>query len=682
MHAAILFVLACGAAPAAEPPEVTAVGRIIEPIELNDHLGTPYNSRDWSSKKAVVVVFLGVECPLAKLYGPRLEELAQKYADKNVAVVGINSNQQDTLAEIAHFAREHAITFPLLRDPGNSVADRFGARRTPEAFILDSTGRVRYQGRIDDLYGVGYVRSKATRNDLTEALDELLAGKEISRPTTDAVGCLIGRVRRSAPTGDITFSKHVAPIVYRNCARCHRPGEVAPFSLTSYDDVSSWGQTIAEVVAADRMPPWHANPKHGRFMNDARLSQADKETLAAWVSGGCPEGDKADLPELPRFAAGWQIPQPDVVYKMPKPFNVPARGVVEYQHFVIDPGFTEDKWVKYVEARPGNRAVTHHLIAFFHPPGSEEWEPIAPLYNSLAGFAPGMPPAFYPEGNYRRIPAGSKIVIQAHYTPNGRAQQDQSEVGLVFADPKTVKKEFTVAAVLNFRFLIPPGAANHEVEGTHRFDADMLLYSLTPHMHLRGKAFRFAAKYPDGREEILLDVPRYDFNWQNTYGLAEPKRMPEGTEIRCTAVYDNSEENLANPNPKMPVMWGDQTWQEMMVGSMGVCLADQDLSLGLPVAKRTDAGDYEVTFTYKPSGKAEAVYLAGEFNEWNATGRRMDGPDAAGRYATTITLPAGDHQYKFVVNGDQWRSDPGNPNQVGFYRNSQLRLGGGNGAVK
>ncbi len=273
-------------------------------------------------------------------------------------------------------------------------------------------------------------------------------------------------------------------------------------------------------------------------------------------------------------------------------------------------------------------------------------------------------------------------MIQAHYTPNGRAQQDQSEVGLVFADPKTVKKEFTVAAVLNFRFLIPPGAANHQIEGTHRFDADMLLYALTPHMHLRGKAFRFEAKYPDGREEILLDVPRYDFNWQNTYALAEPKRMPQGTEIHCTAVYDNSEENLANPNPKMPVMWGDQTWQEMMVGTMGVCLADQDLSLGLPVAKRTDTGEYNVTFTYKPSGKADAVYLAGGFNEWNATGRRMDGPDADGRYTTTITLPAGDHEYKFVVNGDQWRSDPGNPHQVGFYRNSQLRLGDAKDAGK
>ncbi len=288
-----------------------------------------------------------------------------------------------------------------------------------------------------------------------------------------------------------------------------------------------------------------------------------------------------------------------------------------------------------------------------------------------------MPPAVYPEGNYRRIPAGSKIVIQAHYTPNGRAQSDRSEVGLVFADAKSAKQELTVSAALNWQFLIPPGAASYTVQATHRFDQEMLLFSLTPHMHLRGKSFRFEALYPDGRSEILLDVPRYDFNWQNSYGLAEPKRMPERTEIRCTAVYDNSAENLANPNPQRPVTWGDQTWQEMMVGTMSVALADQDLSEGLPVAKRLDSGEYDVTFRYRPAGKVDSVYLAGGFNEWKPMGQRMDGPDAEGRYATTITLPAGTHEYKFVVDGTRWRADPGNPVQVGFYRNSQLRVGEG-----
>ncbi|MCU0880290.1 MAG: redoxin domain-containing protein [Pirellulaceae bacterium] len=465
------LVFACATAAAAEdvtPGTVelqsNPVGRTIADFELPDHLGTAHKLSEWADRKAIVVAFLGVECPLAKLYGPRLEELSAKYAKEGVAFVAINSNQQDSLPEIAHYVREHKLEFPVLKDPGNKIADQFGATRTPEVFLLDAERRVRYWGRIDDQYGVGYVRNAATSHDLKTALDELLAGKEITHPARESVGCFIGKVRRTEPQGTITYTEHVASIVHKHCVRCHRPGEVAPFSLTSYEDVQSWAETIDEVVDAGRMPPWHADPKHGQFWNDARLPDEAKETLRAWIRNGCPQGDLAKLPKLPEFTAGWQIPQPDVVYKMPAPFAVPAKGVVEYQHFSIDPGFKEDMWVKAAEARPGNRAVTHHLIAFFHPPGSEEWEPLAPLSNSIAGFAPGMPPAIYPEGAYRRIPAGSKIVIQAHYTPNGTAQTDLSEVGLVFAKPAEVKREFSVAAVLNFRFLIPPGAANQLAE--------------------------------------------------------------------------------------------------------------------------------------------------------------------------------------------------------------------------
>jgi hypothetical protein len=423
------------------------------------------------------------------------------------------------------------------------------------------------------------------------------------------------------------------------------------------------------------MPPWHANPKHGKFWNDSRLSDEDKELIATWATNGCPEGDAADLPSLPAFVEGWQIEKPDVVFKMPQPFAVPAKGTVEYQYFTIDPGWKEDTWIKAAEARPGNRAVTHHLILFYHPPGSAEIEPIEPLFNSIAGFAPGMPPAVYPKGVCRRVPAGSKLVIQAHYTPNGTAQTDQSEIGIVFADPNTVKKEFHVQAALNWKFVIPPGAKEHPIEATYKLDQDSLIYSLTPHMHLRGRSFLYRAIYPDGREETLLDVPRYDFNWQNTYALAEPKRMPEGTQIHCRATYDNSADNLANPNALAPVTWGDQTWQEMMVGTIGFSLADQDLTVGLPQMKKLDSGEYEVTFAYRPAGDADAVYLAGTFNDWKPTDLAMEGPDTEGRYVRRMVLKPGNYEYKFVIDGSRWKTDPGNPVQVGFYRNSQLRVG-------
>jgi peroxiredoxin len=675
MHAIGLIGLSMLPLLTADLPAKNPVGQQLPKFELRDYLGAAHSSDEWVQKKAVVVAFLGVECPLAKQYGSRLAELAAKYEPQGVVFVGIDANQQDSLAEIAHFAREHKIEFPILKDPGNAVADQCGAQRTPEVFVLDASRTVCYWGRIDDQYGVGVARQAASKNFVAAALDDLLAGKEVREAASTPVGCFIGRVQRTTPTGDITFTKNIASILHQHCVWCHRSGELAPFALTSYDEVVGWAETIREVIAEGRMPPWHADPAHGKFVNDFRLADRDKELINTWIKNGCPEGAAADLPPLPKFVEGWRIPQPDIVYRMPQPYSVPAKGVVEYQHFTIDPGFTEDKWIKAAEVRPGNRAVTHHLIAFFHPPGSDKWEPIEPLYNSIVGYAPGLPPSIYPQGIYRRIPAGSKIIIQAHYTPNGTSQTDQSEVGLVFADPKAVKKEMTMAAALTWQFMIPPGAKDHRIESNYKFEQDSLLWALTPHMHLRGKSFRFVAKYPDGREEILLDVPRYDFNWQNTYGLVEPKPMPEGTVIHCTAAYDNSAENLANPNPKAPVMWGDQTWQEMMVGSLAVSLAEQDLSLGLPQMKKLDDGQYEVTFAYRPTTKADAVYLAGNFNDWKPDGIRMDGPDTAGRCTTQLKLQPGLYEYKFVLGGTKWRSDPGNPVQVTYYRNSQLRVG-------
>ena len=528
----------------------TRVGAKVDDFTLPDYLGTKHSLTDWQDQKAVVIAFLGVECPVARQYGGRLAELATKYEPQGVAFLGIDSNQQDSLAEITHFAREYQIEFPLLRDAGNAVADQLGAQRTPEVFVVDARRVVRYWGRIDDQYGVGYARKSATRNFVAAALDDLLAGKEVREPTQDPVGCFIGRVQRTTPTGDVTFTKHIAAILHQRCVGCHRAGEVAPFPLVEYDEVVGWSETIREVIAEGRMPPWHAHPDHGKFDNDMRLSDREKDLINSWIKNGCPQGKAADLPMLSPFVEGWRIPRPDVVYRMPQAFQVPAKGVVEYQHFTIDPGFTEDKWIKAAEVRPGNRAVTHHLIAFFHPPGSDEIEPIEPLYNSIVGFAPGLPPSIYPEGTYRHIPAGSKIIIQAHYTPNGSLQTDQSEVGLVFADPKSVQKEMTVAAALNWQFRIPAGANGHVVESTQKFDEDTLLWALTPHMHLRGKSFRFVAHDPDGKEEILLDVPRYDFNWQNTYTFAQPKLLTAGTVIRCGPRTTTRPTIWPTPTPK------------------------------------------------------------------------------------------------------------------------------------
>ncbi|HQU44433.1 MAG TPA: redoxin domain-containing protein [Pirellulales bacterium] len=675
---AVLLSVLCVATSAnsAEKP-ASPIGKQIEDFKLQDYLGTTHQLADWKDAKAVVIAFLGTECRLCLQYGPRLAELAKEYEPKRVAFVGIDSNQQDSLEEIAHYVRVHKIDFTLLKDPGNVVADQFGAVRTPEVFLLDGERTVRYWGRIDDQFGVGYARPAPEHRELAEAIEAVLAGKEVASPVTRTVGCHIGRVRRKPPTGDITYAKHVAPIFNAHCVRCHRHGEIGPFTLTKYADVVGWTETIREVIAERRMPPWHANPQFGHFRNDASLPEADQKLIFQWLDNGAPEGDPADLPPPPEFVEGWRIPRPDLVLSMPKPFTVPAKGVVQYQHFVTDASFDEDKWVRAAEVRPGNRAVVHHLVLYFVPPGTEKMRGEAVIFNSLAGYAPGMPATVLPPGLAKRIPKGSKLIIQCHYTPNGSEQTDQSTAGIVFADPATVKQQLNTEMCLNFKLNIPPGEKNYRAEAEHRFDQDTYVYSLLPHMHLRGKSFRFEARYPDGRTETLVDVPRYDFNWQNSYMLAERKLMPEGTVMHAMAIYDNSADNLTNPDPTATVRWGDQTWEEMMVGTFETTRADQDLSLGMPTARCLDGGDYEVSFAYRPNVEAREVYLAGEFNEWQPTGHKMDGPDAEGRYTTTLVLKPGIHEYKYVIDGTRWRADPGNPNQNGFYHNSVLWLGEG-----
>jgi len=546
------------------------VGATIADFTLQDSLGAKHALSGWRDKQAVVVVFLGTECPLAKLYGARLAEMDREYRDHGVAFVGIDSNQQDSLLEINHYARKHKIDFPILKDSSASVADQFGATRTPEAFVLDGDGRVLYHGRIDDEYGVGTQRARNIRHHLAAALDEVLAGKSVTTAATEPVGCLIGRSKQAAPTGEITYTKHVARIVDKHCVRCHRAGQVAPFTLTSYDDVVAWAETMREVIDDGRMPPWHADPHYGKFSNDAHMPARDKATFRQWIDNGMPEGDAADLPQPTKYTDGWQIPTPDVVIPMPQAYTVPAKGTVAYQYFEVDTKFDRDMWIKAAEVRPGNASVVHHAFLFYVPAGQEKIRDEDPLVNSIAGFAPGAPASLWPEGYARKLPAGARLVFQMHYTPTGSEQTDRSEVGLVFASESEKPKEVRFAIAVNSDFRIPPGAANYEVPAQREFKRDTLLHTMVPHMHLRGKAFRFTALYPDGAEEILLDVPRYDFNWQNAYTLKSPKRLPKGTVIECRGTFDNSEDNLNNPDPSQEVHWGDQTWDEMMLGSMVV----------------------------------------------------------------------------------------------------------------
>jgi hypothetical protein len=413
-----------------------------------------------------------------------------------------------------------------------------------------------------------------------------------------ALGLILGLAAFAAPTTP-TFYKDVLPVLQKNCQSCHRPGEAGPMSFLDYKSTRPWAKAIKAAVASKKMPPWPADAHFGKFANDRSLSDADLKTLVAWADSEAPEGNPKDAPKPVSWVEGWTIGKPDAVLQMPVAFDVPASGTIDYQYLVIPTGFTEDKWVTLAEVRPGNRALVHHVIAYIRPKGSpwmadaQPGVPFAPkrgerrrpaagegqpaqqrneLPNELlVGYAPGMPAQICPKDTAKLLPAGADIVLQLHYTSNGTAGTDKTRVGLTFAKEQPKYRELTMSATNN-RFAIPPGDGNYEVHSEITLQSDSELVNLMPHMHLRGKDFLYKAVYPTGETSTLLSVPKYDFNWQLVYWLDKPLVLPKGTKLDCTAHFDNSANNPANPDPAKEVRWGDQSWEEMMIGFFDVTI--------------------------------------------------------------------------------------------------------------
>jgi len=591
----LVSIVAAGAEP--EGVANRLVGQRLANFRLKDvATGREVSLYGNRGKLAVVLVFLGTDCPVGNLYVPRLVELNKAYEGRRVVFLGINSNAHDTVEEVAAHAREHGLNFPVLKDEGNVVADMALVERTCEVVVLDGLSTIRYRGAIDDQYGVGTRKSAPEHNYLRDALEEIITGGRIEVKTTPVVGCLLDRVdpkptktgsatrvRAADPAiadalrakdedeekkvGKVTYAADVVSIVQNKCQNCHRPGEVGPFPLLTYDDVRKHAAMIREVVDERRMPPWHADPRIGHFQNDRSLTPRERATLLAWVDQGTPLGDVAALPAPRTFPDGWTIGTPDVVFETPEPFTVPAQGTVNYVHVRVPTKFKEDVWVQAAEARPGDRSVVHHIIVYVIDRGNllrgGGFEGRAEAH--LCGYAPGDMPSVYPDGTAKKVPAGSDFLFEIHYTPTGKVRTDRSKVGLIFAKKPVERRAYTLG-IANPRFEIPPGADNHRVDSRFEFKHDARLLSFMPHMHLRGKSFAYRAVYPDGRTEDLLSVPAYDFGWQSYYTLAEPKPMPKGTKILCEAHFDNSSANPANPDPTKSVRWGEQTWEEMMIG--------------------------------------------------------------------------------------------------------------------
>jgi len=568
-HLAVVFMLLgplCGGTVRAEsPPPAPATLRDqapatdLFPLKAVDGSGVAFDS----AAPCHVIAFLGVGCPVARQYTGRLVEIAARYADRGVRVIGVDSNRQDTPEEFAAAADEMGVTFPLVLDQEQRIARRLGATRTGGVVVLDALGTVAYAGRVDDQYAPGIARSAPTVNDLVAAIDDLLAGRSVAVPRTEPVGCLItfDRDARVADDSAPTFHREILPLLHGHCMECHRSGEIGPFNVSTLEEVRGWAEMMLETMEQQRMPPWHAAAGHGEFKNARQLPDDAIPLFRRWIEAGMPAGDAAAAPPSPAFVDGWRLPrEPDLVVPLGRrPYAVPASGTVDYQYFVADPHLEEETWVAAAQVVPGVPSVVHHAIVFTRPENLAEFRGLG----FVTAYVPGQRGTTFPPGHARRIPARSKFVFQMHYTPDGREREDLTRVGIVRIPREEVTHEVITQAAVEQDFEIPPNTAAHEVHAELKgFTRGSTLLAVSPHMHLRGKAFELRARRGE-QSETLLSVPHYDFNWQHTYEFATPLPLDDVDALEIVAVFDNSAGNPTNPDPEETVMWGEQTWEEM-----------------------------------------------------------------------------------------------------------------------
>lgn len=529
---------------------------------------------EWAEPNQMrVFCFLGVDCPVARFYASRIDEIAKRYSDR-IQFVGINSNLHDSTDDLKRFAKELGLSFPQVKDTDQSIARAFGATRTAEVIVTDCKQTILYRGRVDDQYAPGVKRTIATRNELEDTLTRLLDGKLPLSARTEPVGCLITFEKKVDESATITFCKQVAPILYEHCYECHRPNEIGPFDVSKYEEMRGWADMVIEVIEQKRMPPWHATDTEYAYKNARHLPPESLDVLKQWVKDGAPYGIAADLPKLPETRSGWRLPKsPDLVVAMrEQPYTIAASGAIDYQYFVVDPKITEDRWVSAAQVIPGNSSVVHHAIVFIRPPDGVDSNGVG----WLTAFVPGQRATMFPLGYARRVPAGSKLVFQMHYTPNGVEQSDITKIGVNFIEPDQVTHEVFTLVGLDQEFEIPPHAADHLVStSVSRWPRNSELLAIMPHMHLRGKSFRLTANAKsqpadDTSSSTLLNVPRYDFNWQHTYELESPLPLNSVQKLNIMVSFDNSRNNPFNPNPDEYVLWGDQTWEEMAVAFLEV----------------------------------------------------------------------------------------------------------------
>jgi hypothetical protein len=594
----------------------------VKNFSLLDDRGRHFELRRAESD-VVVLYFTNLTCPIARASMAKLQKLQQRFADRSVAVWLINASpaedpdaaRLDMIAELAtrgllsrmvpkdgpnfdrtvqrlkslenmkdlvpkamalgdreEFRRQVVQSrvgfLPLLRDEHQAVTHFFDVARTCEAIAIDvKREEIFYRGALDDQMQPGARKPEPTEHYLADALEQFLAGKPIAGPETTAHGCLI-TFDDEWPDAKISYAEHVAPILERRCVSCHSAGSIGPFALGSYADVKRWSAMIEEVLLDRRMPPWDADPKYGKFSSDTSLTAQEKHILLAWLKQRLPRGDGDDpLAASKPQPKKWELGEPDFVVPLKDRQEIPATGVLDYRYLDSDFVVPRDVWLRAAVCRPENAKVVHHVIARIrYPQGYQD----APQESYLLStWVPGTPQQAFPAGTGVFVPKGSKFNFEVHYTPIGEPTTDQSEMGLYLSEsPPAMQLEVRAAETRDLE--IPPGERNAQHRFSYCFKHDVTLYDLSPHMHLRGSWFKFELLYPDGRREVPLSVPKYDFNWQLSHTFAEPKQIPAGTWLVCTGGFDNSRRNAANPDPKQHAVWGLQTTEEMFMAFITV----------------------------------------------------------------------------------------------------------------
>jgi Ca2+-binding EF-hand superfamily protein/mono/diheme cytochrome c family protein len=549
------------------------VGRMVADIALKSLEGGEIKLSGAAGKNGLAIALFSASCPISGKLAPEIARLEASLKEQGVAMLLLNAPPGQKAEEVTKFIADHKLVSPVAIDSDGTLSQQLAATTTTEVFLLDAARTLIYRGALNDQYGLGYTKDMPQHHYLRDAVAAMLRGEPVEVVATSAPGCALDLpAQKAIASTPVTYHRDIARILQSNCVECHHKGGVGPFALDSYEAVIEHAGMIRKQVERGAMPPWFAAPleglAHSPWSNDRSLSERDRADLLAWLGSDRAKGDVADAPKPRVFPSEWSIGKPDAIIAAAKPISIKAEGTMPYQHVTVTTDFPEDRWVRGYEILPTAREVVHHVIVSVHEKGSKVrggGEEGSQGY--WAAYVPGNTKQVYPEGFARKLPAGATVSFQIHYTPNGKAVEDTMRMGLLFAKepPKYV---IHTTALPNARISIPPGEASHVEVAQRTLPTDVNVMAWMAHMHVRGKAFKFEVTLPGGKTEVLLDIPKYDFNWQLRYDYAVPHFLPRGSTVKITAVFDNSTGNPANPDPTKTVRWGQQTFDEMMIGYM------------------------------------------------------------------------------------------------------------------